>query len=87
MLQHAAPSDNPCSPIKLPKESLKERFGTFTFEAFQVCLLAKGQQLSYTNIWKAELALNSVDFNRLERSGVGHDNNFCPDDGKAKELQ
>ena len=80
----AAPSDNTCPSIKLPKKSLKVQFGTFTF---QICLLVKRQQLRHTIIWKVELALNSVDFNPEKGQELGRVNNFCPVDGKAKGLQ
>ena len=80
----AAPSDNTCCPIKLPKKSLKVQFGTFTF---QVYLLAKGQQLGYTIIWKTKLTLNSVDFNPEKGQALGGISNSCPVDGKAKGLQ
>jgi len=77
----AAPSDNTCCPINLPKKSLQVQFGTFTF---QVCLLAKRQQFSHTIIWKAKFTLNSVDFNPEKGQALGRIHNFCPVDGKAK---
>ena len=73
-----------CPPIKLPKESLKVEFRTFTFQDRR---LAKRQQLRHTIIWKEELAFNSVNFNPEKGQALGRINNFCPVDGKAKGLQ